>query len=89
MSYIKAMKWSKNHPKGIKQMNMGFNASGITSEQIKDRKTVFIVDMKSKSLEERQAYFDNMQEMNQVWNGSWPWEWCVFERNFTFGKTVL
>lgn len=27
MSYQKAMKWNKKHPKGIKQMYMGFDTS--------------------------------------------------------------
>ena len=90
MSYAKAMKWNKNHIKGIKQMNMGFNASGITSEQIENRENLFIEEMKAKSQEERQAYYDNIQEMDKVWTGSLPWEWCAFERNFLFtNKQVI
>jgi hypothetical protein len=89
MSYSKAMKFARNHPKGIKQMNMGFNMSGITSDEIKEREKKFNDEMNSKTQQERQSYWDNALEMQKEWNNSWPWEWCVFQRNFVSSKNEV
>lgn len=59
-----------------------FNPSGITSEQIQTREQVFINEWKNKTISERRTYWANMQEMDKVWVGSWPWEWCAFSRAF-------
>ncbi len=63
-----------------------FNPSGITSKQIQTREKLFISEMKSRSLEERKAYWENVQNIlrelkkNKI-HCSWEWEWCVFKRN--------
>lgn len=51
-----------------------FNPSGITSEQIKSRGSKFISDMLEKPIEERIAYYNNMKEMQKIWDCSYPWE---------------
>lgn len=67
-----------------------FNPSSITSEQIIDRETSFVSAFKETSLEMRQAYWKNVKEMQEVWQGSWPWEWCAFQRNFIdFNQEVV
>lgn len=91
MSYKKMMKWNKTHRKGIsyKHGYMGFNPSGITSEQIVEREKQFVVEWKAKSKEERIEYWDNIKIMKEGWEHSYPWEWCAFERNFIFNNNVI
>ena len=81
MSYTKMMKWNRKHPKGTKQW-MGFNPSGITSQQITDREEIFISDMKAKTLEERKQYWKDVSEVIALNLGSWEWQWCAFKRYF-------
>ena len=80
------MKWGRTH-KG-KSQYMGFNPSGITSEQIKTREQTFVNEMKQKSIEERKAYWNKVKEMLEDWQGSWAWQWCVFERQFVYQNEV-
>jgi hypothetical protein len=61
---------------------MGFNVSGITSEQIKARESEFVETWKAKSEAERNEYKRNINKMREVWDSSWPWEWCAFQRAF-------
>jgi hypothetical protein len=71
-------KQSKN-----RMVGQTFNPSGITSQMLDDRERQFVEEMKSKSSEERNQYWENAQELQEIWQGSWPWEWCAFQRNFT------
>jgi hypothetical protein len=65
-----------------------FNPSGITSQQIKDRERDFVLDMQSKTQQERQAYWMQSEEVRKDWNHSYPWEWAAFTRNFIFNGQV-
>lgn len=82
MSYKQAMKWSRKHPKGIKQSYMGFNPGGHTAENLRDRETKYIAELEAMTAEARQAIRNNIKAMEEVWKGSYPWEWCVFIRRY-------
>jgi len=86
MSYKKMMKWNSRHRKGIKQAYMGFNPSGITSEQIQEREAKFIAEWEAKTPFERNQYRSQVKEMKESWDGSWPWKWCAFERRFNLNR---
>jgi len=90
MGYAKMIKWNKAHRKGIsyKKGYMGFNSSGITSEEINLRENKFIEEMKQKTLEERKDYWKNISECIALRLGSWEWTWCAFQRNFVFNGQV-
>lgn len=70
-------KQSKN-----RMLGQTFNPSGITSEIMKERENKFIAEMNAMSEQERNDYWKNAKEMQEIWTGSWPWEWCVFSRYF-------
>jgi len=82
MSYAKAMKWGRRNPKGIKQMYMGFNSSGITSEEIKTREQLFVAEMEAAGIEARNEYRKNVNKIIALRTGSWDWAWCAFDRRF-------
>jgi hypothetical protein len=82
------MKWNRKHIKGTKQY-MGFNPSGITSEEIKNREILFVEEQKKESLVDRQKYWETIKEMTKDSHFSWDWEWCAFERNFVHNNTVV
>jgi hypothetical protein len=85
MSYKKAMKWAANNRKGVsyKRGYLGFNPSGITSEQIKEREAKYIAELKAAGEAAIQAEREKILEMREEWRGSWPWEWCAFSRHFS------
>lgn len=63
-----------------------FNPSGITGEEIRERERLFIEAMRSKSIEERRAYWEKVEKIVQEREDegcycSWEWEWCAFERH--------
>ena len=66
MSYKKMMKWNTKHRRGVRQAYMGFNTSGITSEEIKSREETFVKEMRQKTLEERKEYWENVKEIINV-----------------------
>lgn len=59
-----------------------FNPSGITSQDILNREEKFVKEMKEKGLEYRKQWLQEKREIMEQWQGSWPWEWCVFSRYF-------
>jgi hypothetical protein len=86
MSYEKMRKWNQKNKKGIsyKKGYMGFNITGITSEEISNREKQFVLEMKEKTLKERQNYWNNIKEITKNYHYSWEWDWCAFQRNFVF-----
>lgn len=72
-----------------KMVGQTFNPSGITSEQIRERENKFITDLKNKTQHEREQYWKEREQVRQIWIGSWPWEWCIFERNFIDHKGAV
>ena len=77
-----------------KMYGWAFNPSGITDEQIREREAKFVAEFKCKTREERQSYWDQVQEILDYRDKtntrcSWEWEWCCFKRNFVRGKEVV
>lgn len=70
-----------------RMLGQTFNPSGITSEQTREREVKFVAEMKAKTLQERQQYWDGVQEILKMQKEnnihcSWDWEWCAFRRGF-------
>lgn len=68
-------------------VGQAFNPSGISSKEIETREDNFVREWAAKTLEDRKAYWNNVQVMDKVYEGSWPWQWCAFSRAFVDGTT--
>lgn len=59
-----------------------FNPGGHTSESLDARETALKNEWRTwtqKQIEEKRA---EIKKMTKHWQGSWPFEWCVFERTY-------
>ena len=72
-----------------RMVGQAFNPSGITSEQIRTRENNFTDKFDKMTKEERRQYWQNTAKVREIWQGSYPWEWCVFIRHYVSGGDVI
>lgn len=87
MSIAREIKIQKLQTKN-RMTGQTFNPSGITGKEIDIRESRFVTEMKEKGLEYRKNWWKESEEVREIWQYSWPWEWCVFQRYFIFNNEI-